>query len=255
MGKLTSRRIGILPMSWRVGIWLKSHSLRLLRCLLFVAGGLLAASTIAQAAPPATVKPTTAKTTASEKDKIPSPKEAGLIKTTSSRYVDETELDAYVASLSSMFSMRNRTTDPFGQLQDPEAKRIVKSSVIKTTHRAVAVQATPFSEIVRLLKVTTIMPKEQCFLVGTRSIKQGDIIPLSFRGKTLRVEVTAVNSSQIEFKNLDNGETAALKLNILPAGMTPGNRKITTPGMVPDRPDAPIDLEPSNNFNAKSPNR
>ena len=87
------------------------------------------------------------------------------------------------------------------------------------------------------------MPGEKRFLVGTRSIKQGDQIPLSFRGKQIRVQVTEVTSQQIAFKNLDNGETASRKLDMLPVGMTPGNRGISAPGMTLDRPNAPIELE------------
>ena len=170
-----------------------------------------------------------------------------------SRFVEETNLDAYIASLSSMFSMRERASDPFGQLQDPDAKPVIKATVAKTTRRAAPVQATPFSEIIRLIKVTTIMPKEQRFLVGTRSFKQGDNIPLSFRGKNINVQVSAINSRQIEFRNLDNNETAALQLNLLPTGMTAGSATLSAPGMVRDRPDSPIELEPGNPTNKNPP--
>lgn len=159
-----------------------------------------------------------------------------------SRYVTAEELPSYVNSLSEILTIRKRETDPFGQYQDPDAKPVIKPTVAKIKRFAPA-QATPFADIVRLIKVTTVMPSDKSFLIGTRTIKQGDRIPLSFRGKSIKVEIAAVTSRAIEFRNLDNGEHASVSLNLLPVGMTPGNDGITAPGMVADRPDAPINLD------------
>ena len=202
-----------------------------------------------------TPKPAKAETAKKSSPAAATPKEPGPVSNTPSRFVGEADLDAYVQSLTAVLAIRGRATDPFGQLQDPDAKPIVKPSVAKTSRRVLPVQATPLADIVRLLQVTTIMPGEKRFLIGTRSIKQGDSIPLTFRGKSLRVEVTTVNSSLIEFRNLENGETAPLKLNMLPAGMTPGTRGITAPGMVPDRPNAPIELDAGDAQNNNFQNR
>ncbi len=60
----------------------------------------------------------------------------------------------------------------------------------------------------------------------------------------VRAQVVAVSARQIDFRNLDTGETATRKIDALPVGMTPGSRGITAPGMVPDRPDTPILLDP-----------
>lgn len=186
---------------------------------------------------------------------LPTKTEPGPVSNVPSRYVGEADLEAYVASLTAIFSMRQRETDPFGQLQDPNAKPLIKTPVATTSRRVVPIQATPFADIIRLIKVTTIMPGERRFLVGTRSIKEGDRIPLVFRGKTISVEVVSVRSHQIDMRNLDNGETASLKMSLLPVGMTPGTRGISAPGMVPDRPNAPIDLDGGNPLDAQSQNR
>ena len=53
----------------------------------------------------------------------------------------------------------------------------------------------------------------------------------------------SVSSRQIEFRNLDNGETASLSLNLLPDGMTPGTKGITAPGMQQNLSDAPLEIE------------
>ena len=170
-------------------------------------------------------------------------KEVAPVSTTPSRFVGDTDLDAYVQSLAAIFTIRDRSTDPFGQVQDPDAKPIIKQTLAKASRRITQVQVTPFPDIIRLLKVTTIMPMEKRFLVGTRSIKQGQCFPISFRTKNINVEVVSVSSQQIQFRNMESGEIAELSLNLLPAGMTPGTQGITAPGMVKDVPNAPIELE------------
>jgi hypothetical protein len=159
-----------------------------------------------------------------------------------SRRVGPEEFSGYVQAISSVLSIRSRETDPFGRVQDPDAKPIIKPT-IASTKRVAPMQATPFSDIVRLIKVTTIMPGERRFLIGNRSVKQGDRIPLAFRGKNIPVEVASVSSNRIQFRNLENGETAELSLNMLPPGMKPGNDGVHAPGMMADNPDAPIDLD------------
>ena len=221
---------------------------RAIRCLaaILLTGHLLAAST----AEPTPAKP-------GKPDPPPAkPAAPALAKIKPSRLVGEKELDAYVEDVSAIFSMRDRAFDPFGQPQDPNAKPVVKPTTTKTLRRVVQVQATPFSDIVRLIKVTTVMPKDKCFLMGSRTIKQGDIVNLAYHGKNLRVEVATVNSQQIDFRNLDNNESASLKLNVLPTGMSRGTGSISAPGMTPDRPDLPIDLDPSYSpLNDKNPPR
>lgn len=159
-----------------------------------------------------------------------------------SRYIKPEDLTGHIQALGSIFTIRKRVTDPFGQYQDPDAKPVIKPTMAKIKRYAPA-QATPFADIVGLIKVTTVMPAEKSFLIGTRIIKQGDVIPLSFRGKSIKVEIAAVTSSTIEFHNIENGEQASVPLNLLPVGMTPGNDGINAPGMVPDNPNAPIDLD------------
>ncbi len=179
-----------------------------------------------------------------EKATKPVAKEAGPVSATPSRYVGPAEMESYVASLSTVFLIRGRERDPFGQAQDPDAKPIIKASTPLAVRRAAPIQATPFADIVRLIVVTTIMPGEKRFLIGTRSIKKGDQLALNFRSKPIRVQITEVTSREIGFRNLDTGEIASRKLDMLPTGMTPGSRGIAAPGMVPDRPNAPIELEP-----------
>lgn len=177
---------------------------------------------------------------------VAAPKEPGPAATTPSRYVAPTDLESYLAAQSSVFLARGRARDPFAQMQDPDAKPIVKSTPTKPRRGPAPVQITPFSEIVRFIEVNAVMPKEKKFLIGNRQVKVGQILPLRFRGKPIRAEVMDVTSRAISFRNADNGETADRALQVMPAGMTMGSQgQISAPGMTRDSNDAPIDLEPT----------
>lgn len=178
-----------------------------------------------------------------EKAAKPVPKETGPANTMPSRLVGPDTIEAYVDTFSSMFLIHTRERDPFGQSQDPDAKPVAPvSTVARATIHAPTV--IPFSEIVGRIVVNTIMPGEKRFLLNNRSFKEGDQIPFIFRNKTVHVLVTEVTSRQISFRNVETGETASRRLDALPTGMTPGTRGITAPGMAPDRPNTPIELEP-----------
>ncbi len=203
--------------------------------LMILASNPLAAQTAAEPAAETPAAETPAQPAAAE----PSARELAA---TPSRNVTQDQLKPYVESLSAVFSMRHRATDPFGLLQDPDAKPVVKPK-LATKRRFEPVKATPFSDIVKLIKVTTIMPGERSFLIGNRMINQGDRLPLTFRGKNIMIEVAAVSSDRIEFRNLEDNETAALALKMLPAGMSPGAGGVTAPGMIPEDSNAPINLD------------
>lgn len=174
----------------------------------------------------------------------PAPNKAAVAgPTIPSRQIGPAELEPYLESLSSMFHPQGRAKDPFGHYQDPEVKPVIKTTVAKTSTRSAPVKATPLSEIVELIVITTIMPGEKSFLVGTRKVKQGDELPLLWRGKTLRVQVTDVTSRMIAFRNIESGETGSRTLDMLPPGMKAGIDGIAAPGMTLDRPNAPIELE------------
>lgn len=160
-----------------------------------------------------------------------------------SRFVGEAEYEPYINSLTAQLSMKVRTTDPFGQLQDPNAKPVIKSSVAKNTKRQVQVQATPFPDIIKRISVNTIMPRERKFLIGPRTYKQGGTLSIIHRGKTILAQITDVSARQIDFRNSETGETATLRIEALPVGMTPGTNGIVAPGMSPDAVDAPLNLD------------
>ncbi|MES2922273.1 MAG: hypothetical protein V4819_12045 [Verrucomicrobiota bacterium] len=233
MGKLTYIRAGGLSASLR----------RPCRLLLGLALGSSAFAQSSANFDTKAIAPVPAETAVASDAKPVAAAVVAPVSTTPSRHISAVEMKPYTDSVAAVFLIRGRARDSFGQNQDPDAKPVVKASAPLAVRRAVSAQATPFADIVRLLVVTTIMPGEKRFLVGTRSFKQGDIMPLNFRSKQIRAMITEVTSKQISFRNQESGETAVRKLDMLPAGMTPGQNGVTPPGMVPDQPNAPIDLE------------
>jgi hypothetical protein len=148
----------------------------------------------------------------------------------------------YLKAVTANLAMRDRQLDPFGKIQDPEAKPS-PTTPARPLVRAAPEPAVPLSEIVRLIKVTTVIPSERLFLVGTRSIKQGDKFPLNFRGKTTHVEVIEVASRRIAFRNGETGEIGILPLDLLPQGMTPaGKEPAPPPTMEPLNASEPLIL-------------
>ncbi len=163
------------------------------------------------------------------------------------------DIEPYTAARAAVFSMRNRATDPFGLPQDPNAKPIIRKVASNLpSKRQPALPPTPLSDIVKLIRVTTIMPGEKKFLVGTRSISQGDEFPLVYRGKKLPIKVLEVNSIRILFMNTESKEKAALEIGVLPPGMIAGGKHMTPPGMVTPTENSPLNLESDSSFDANN---
>ena len=179
----------------------------------------------------------------SKKVAKPAPASAGEIDPTPSRLVAPPAIESYLKSVSSLLLMQNRERDPFGMTQNPEAEPVAKVSMFGNNAAPVVKRATPLSEIVAMISITTIMPGQKMFLVGSRPFKQGNLIPIRHQGKPLRVQIMEVTSQQITFRNLDTGETANRNLSFRPAGMKPGSQGVTVPGMTTDSQNAPIDLD------------
>jgi hypothetical protein len=160
-----------------------------------------------------------------------------------SRYIG-TDAEAYILTLSSRLASTKRTTDPFGQLQDPAAKpaptKVAKPTLDKPTSGPAA---KPFSEIVKQIRVTTVMPAENRFLVGTRTLNAGDTFPLVSQGRRYQVKVVEVTAERILFHDLNSSEDGELRLDVMPQGMSRGIRGVLAPGMEASKADAPLEID------------
>jgi hypothetical protein len=194
-----------------------------------------------------TSDPAPAAPAAAEKKPEAAPAAAAPREIEASRYAGD-ELPAYVKQLAARFSIRRRTTDPFGRYQDPnfvapEPKVIAKG----TTPRFKVEPPMPFNDVVAGISVNGVLPGKQQFLIGNRAFHTNDTFHLRLpNGKQMAVKVLAVSSTRIRFRNVTTNETADLTLNMLPAGMQKGGSgKLTPPGVEVQDSQAPVEIQPT----------
>jgi hypothetical protein len=161
---------------------------------------------------------------------------------TASRLIASADIESYLSAMASTLSMHKRPNDVFGLSQDTSVKPII-AAADGTISRRPVIAATPLNDIVQQLKITTVILGQKSFLVGTRTFQQGGQLPLSHRGKIIHAEITEVTSQQISFRNKETGETAVRKMDMMPTGMTSGNKTMMPPGLVTDPANAPIELD------------
>jgi len=160
------------------------------------------------------------------------------------------DIQPYVQALSLRFSIRQRATDPFGRYQDPDfvAPKPVQLTTKSPTQRYTPAPPTAFSDIIAGIKVT--MANRQQFIIESRDrpYKAKDVMPLQLpNGKVVKAQVLAVSNMQIDFRNLETGETATLRLDMRPPGITRPRKDVgplAVPGLQPTGGDAPIQIEP-----------
>lgn len=180
--------------------------------------------------------------TATEKVKVP----VAATDLGPSRLAGE-DIQPYVQALSLRFSIRQRATDPFGRYQDPDfvAPKPAPLAQKSGTQKYTPAPPTAFSDIIAGIKVT--LANNQQFIIEGRDrpCKTKEILQLALlNGKVVNVQVMGVSNTRIDFRNLDTGETAILRLAMTPPGMTKGGGAMTPPGVQPTGGDAPILIEP-----------
>ncbi|MES2983408.1 MAG: hypothetical protein V4727_13940 [Verrucomicrobiota bacterium] len=174
---------------------------------------------------------------------VKSPPDIELLKSKPSRFaVGSVEL--YTAARIANFSMKSRATDPFGLFQDPDIKPVSKptSSGITKQQPKGNIARAPLEEIVKKMKVTTIMIKEKSFLSEGQVFKESGVVTLDYQDRTNRLKVMKVEATQILFKDMDTGEEATLKTDVLPAGMNAGGEQIKPAGLVDPNENQPLKL-------------
>lgn len=183
---------------------------------------------------------------AAEKKPEPSAADAAVLNMPSRYAGAGSDLAAYIGTYSGKFSIKRRQTDPFGRFQDPDF-RAPEPKIVSPTSKPSFQKAppTPFIDVVNAIEVNTVDLAKQRFLVGTREFRRGSVFPVQLpNGKTIRIQVLAVSSTAISFRNLETAETANRKLEMLPAGMSKGVQTLTAPGMQSTSPDAPLMVQP-----------
>ncbi len=123
------------------------------------------------------------------------------------------DLQDRIANMKKRLSIASSERGPFGLYQNPGRTPVI-SHVAKETRK------TPFSEFINGIKISVINLREKEFLVGARMFRLGQVFPIIRGGERLSVRVEAVESSRVTFRNLQTGEIALLRLEVLPNGIT-----------------------------------
>jgi hypothetical protein len=166
-----------------------------------------------------------------------------LIKSKPSRYAVG-NIELYTTARMADFSMKNRAVDIFGVYQDPDFKPVINNTPTLAKKGPIHIAPKSLTEIIKEIKVSTIIVKEKSFLVGDRVFKEAEEFPLSYHdGKTKHLKVMKVEAKQIVFKDLDSKEEATLKIEVLPFGMEAGDDRLKPAGMVIPTKNQPLVLE------------
>ncbi len=167
------------------------------------------------------------------------PEEASGFTPLESRLISDSEIGEYLSALIATLPMTTQERDPFGLFQDPDA--VPKLPPVAMPDMGTL--STPFDDVIRMIQVSTVMPADRKFLIGTRSFGVADVITINYRGQPVRAKVEEVTSRQIRFRNVETNATATRTLEILPAGMSAGGSRGAIPGLIPTGPNVPIDLD------------
>jgi len=154
-------------------------------------------------------------------------------------------VDSYVRTIIGSLSIGKRQTDPFGLHQDPNYKPPKPKRQLANRPTVKKAPQLSFGDIVGGIEINAVIPGKQTFLVGDRSFRVGDRIPLDVRGRMLTVQVIAVSTDSVSFRNTLSGETANIRLSIAP-GMSKGEDVPLPPGFVPEGRNAPLSITPTN---------
>jgi hypothetical protein len=163
-----------------------------------------------------------------------------------SRFILPENQKAYLDKMLSRMSMTKRSTDPFGRFQNPDAAPAPDNNDTPGTpggRPGPQKQAASLQQLVARLKISTVIPPEKRFLIGSESYRVGETLPIAHHGKTIQVQVVSVASSKITFRNAASGETATLEMNLLPPGMQQGAAAPGPPGLFRNDKKAPINLD------------
>ena len=159
---------------------------------------------------------------AKEPGAVVSPGESG---SSPARFLAE-DLQDRIASMKKRLSIASSERGPFGLYQNPGRTPVI-SHVAKETRK------TPFSEFINGIQISVINSREKEFLVGARMFRLGQVFPIIRGGERLSVRVEAVESSKVTFRNLQTGEIALLRLDILPNGITASAGQFLVQGVTP----------------------
>lgn len=166
---------------------------------------------------------------------VASPKEADV---QPSRFLAD-GADDRILKMRQRLAINKRERGPFGLYQVPGKTPIFSGPMPKKSRK------TPFNEFINQIEISVINAKEKEFLVGARMFRLGQVFPIVRGGERLSVRIESVKPSQVTFKNLQTGEIAQRRLDVLPDGISATAGNIEVRGVTPNNRGeaAPLHLD------------
>lgn len=144
-----------------------------------------------------------------------------------------------VEVLAQRLGSRVRNVDPFGVPTFPREDTlplIVDEDPVRPTPKLTLNQA------LQTLKLNAVNLDTREFIIGARSVFEGDVIELSFRGELFRALVVEVGATAVVFRDIDRAETGlmphAMVRNLRLEPMQTTNSRLA-PHLAPLEPPSP----------------
>ncbi len=150
-------------------------------------------------------------------------------KVVASRFITG-EVAAHIADLKRRLAINRQELGPFGLYQVPGKTPIVSGPLRKK------LQKTPFSDYINQIQISVINAREKEFLVGARIFRLGQVFPIVRGNDRISVRVESVSASRVTFKNLQSGDIAVRKLNVLPDGVIANSGALKVRGVTETSP-------------------
>lgn len=151
---------------------------------------------------------------------------------------------ADVERLAEKLSSRERNVDPFGVAPFPreDSAPVFEDEGIRPAKRITLNQA------LQTLKLNAVNVGQKEFLIGGRSVFQGDVIELSYRDELFQALVVEVGATQITFRDLKRDESGVMPHNMIPHLHLEPMRNVTSAletRLAPMEPASPPTPSPS----------
>ena len=121
----------------------------------------------------------------------------------SSRLIAPEELEQWVQSFSSKLAISDRDIDPFGQVQQPMAKRFRPAPA---PHAGARVHAQPFAQLVERIPIAAVAPAQKRAMIAGKFFDAGEGFPVRIKGREVHVEIIEVAADAVSFRNTETGE-------------------------------------------------
>jgi len=153
------------------------------------------------------------------------PEAKAEFKAMDAKFMSSEERAKWLVEMRASLPMANRATGPFGYTQTP--------GVLVKKKKEAPKRSDAFVKAINSFQVTAVMPGEDKFVIGAREFKEGDVLPVVFQGKQIKVNIVSVQLDYILFKDMTSGEEAKLQMTKMPSGMTRDTKITSVPGVTP----------------------